>query len=128
MMAINSSEPGKFSDLQLRALSALVLSVLTIWITFKGGLIFHYFSLIISILVFWEYAKICQTRLPVKIAIVGVSFLLLSALAYDLASGFVSVILCLAGLVILTIWQKVTNGSYWAALGLFYSSGLFYCI
>jgi phosphatidate cytidylyltransferase len=102
-----SGQSKPLSNLQLRVISAVILAVVTLAVTWFGGLPFRLLAAGIAAAIFYEWAVMCRTsinglhQLVVAAMLVGVLFLLISgqaaatvliALAITLAAAIVHAI------------------------------------
>lgn len=120
-MSKADSHSGFFNqEFRLRVISAIVLAVLVLWITWIGGYTFNLLWAVITVAIFYEYCRICRSSLPSFIVLGGLAALLLTIASDLVASREQALWLAVASIFTLMIWEFVTNRSLWAAIGFVY--------
>ncbi|TGQ72680.1 MAG: phosphatidate cytidylyltransferase [Mesorhizobium sp.] len=111
------------SNLRLRVISAIVLAVATLGLTWFGGLPFRLFSAVISAAIFYEWARMSRPAEAVPLGFLPEVLLLvfLGALVAGLPASLLWLIL--AGLVAVTaIAAQLREAGQWDASGLAYAA------
>jgi len=113
---------GKYSELPMRIASAIVLAIFTLYATWKGGLTFSLLSLAASVLIFLEYRSITSAKLPLRVAIFCFGFLCILWASWFLQDIRNGIFICLAGLVVIGMWEYLIRKSLWGPLGILYAA------
>lgn len=113
---------GKYSELPMRIASAIVLAIFTLYATWKGGLTFSLLSLAASVLIFIEYRAIASAKLPLRVALFCFGFLCILWASWFLQDIKNGIFICVAGLVVIGLWEYVIRKSLWGPLGILYAA------
>lgn len=108
-------------ELKLRIISAIVMAVLVLFMTWIGGATFQLLWAAIALLIYNEFSNITKQAIPTMPKIIGAAFLLLVIAAYLTQQVTMSEALLIGGAVVLVIWEWVTSRTIFAALGLCYA-------
>lgn len=113
---------GKYSELPMRIASAIVLAIITLYATWVGGLTFSLLSLAASVLIFFEYRSITSKNLPFRVSLFVFGFLCILWASWFLQDIQTGILICLAGLIVIGLWEYIIRKSVWGALGMLYAS------
>ncbi|MDJ0614404.1 MAG: phosphatidate cytidylyltransferase [Rhizobiaceae bacterium] len=121
MSANASPEPFLNRELKLRIVSAIVLAVIVLFMTWIGGPTFQLLWAVAALLIFNEYSNITKTAMPAFPKLAGIGFLLLVIAAYLGGQLLGAEIILLIGFVLLALWEWISAKSIFAAIGLAYA-------
>jgi phosphatidate cytidylyltransferase len=113
------------SELQKRIVSAIVLAILALGATWIGGTVFTLFSVLIGLLIFYEWSTITGFSYRSRYTLFGWASLIvvLGQLILDgarLGAG-ISLYLLIGFTIVMALVAAVRKSSYWLAGGLFYA-------
>ena len=112
---------GRYSDLPLRILSAVVLAGFAIWCTWIGGKTFLLLSVVFSALIFFEFRGMVKTELPFRIAAAAAVLLLLLYASYLVERPGTGMFIVAGGAVLIALWEFVIRRSAWGSVALVYA-------
>jgi phosphatidate cytidylyltransferase len=113
---------AQLSNLQLRVVSAVVLAVAALWLTWLGGLPFRLLAVLIGAAIFYEWCAMSRTIANASYQLLTALFL--AAVLVALAAGMpaATVLLVLAGAMIASIVVGLIRGQgSWPTIGLGYA-------
>lgn len=116
---------GKYAELPLRILSALILAALVLYCTWAGGLVFRLFCSAAALLVFWEFWSMLALTLRRRFALFALAFLVLLLAAYGVGKPLTGIAFAAAGGLLLAAWEWVARRSLWGVTALVYSAAPF---
>ena len=123
---------GKYSDLPLRIVSALIVGGVAVYATWAGGLTFSLLVFVAAFFTFVEFRSITSKAMPVRIGFFAFGFLMLFCVSWlieDSQIVFFNVfIICLIGVAVLAAWEFLLAKSAWGALGLMYAATPFFAL
>ncbi len=126
-MNIKAKKPGT-GELQLRIVFGLLLAALGFFQTWLGGLAFQLFIGLISVLIYFEFRRICATAIPARIAFFTFAFLLLNIAAWLSKAYDTAIILTGFAFLSLWAWEALIKRTGWSAVGLVYALLPFFAI
>lgn len=112
---------GRYSDLPLRILSAVILAGFAIWCTWIGGKTFLLLSLVFSALIFLEFRAMVKTELPLRVAFAVAVLLVLLYASYLVERPSTGIFLVAAGAVLIALWEFVIGRTFWGSIALIYA-------
>ena len=115
-------------ELKLRIISAIVLAVIVLTITWIGGQTFTLLWAVAAFLILREFNRICTTKISFAhnlSAFIALFLIVASWLIGDKETAF---IIFTVGFVVLALWQFVFSRSIWAAFGLAYAALPFFAM
>jgi len=119
--ALPPGQPGGPSNLTLRVVSAIVLALLALGLTFLGGLPFRLFAAVLAALVFYEWTAMqpAESRIHeiVSWAVLAVFLLALLAGVSAPAALAILIVCCL----ITIVHSGFSGDSHWSAYGIAYA-------
>lgn len=115
-------KPGKYAELPLRILSALVLAAFVIYCTWRGGQTFLLLLVAGSLIVYWEFSMLTRASLPRRIALAGLGFLILLLVSHGLGRPETGIAIAAAGWLAILVWEIASRRSMWGAAGLLYAA------
>ena len=121
MNRVNAGEGRTVSELRLRVLSAILLGMIVLTITWIGGYTFSLLWSVIALAILFEYVRICGDAVPYSIRILGLMFLSLVVLAYHLNAPVSAEGLLGIAIVAIGAMELVIKKSVWGGAGLAYS-------
>lgn len=113
---------GKYSELPLRIASAIVLAIITLYATWVGGLTFSLLALAASVLIFFEYRSITSKKLPFRVSLFAFGFLCILWASWFLQNIQSGILIWLAGLIVISLWEYIIRKSMWGPLGMLYAT------
>ena len=117
----DSQKPSKHSELQLRIVFGLLLAAFAFFQTWLGGMAFQIFIAIIAVVMFFEYRRICNRSLPLRVAFMAVAFLALNIFAWMARAYDTAIVLAGFAFLALWAWEALIRRSAWGALGFAYA-------
>jgi phosphatidate cytidylyltransferase len=119
--------PRQLSDLKLRVISAVVLIVLVLALTFVGGLAYRLLGAAIAAAIFYEWSAMARTAANGRHLVIAA--LLLGAVLIALIAGYSAVVLfalLAVSVVVCAVDGRLGGHGSWAAFGIAYAglSGL----
>jgi phosphatidate cytidylyltransferase len=119
--------PRQLSDLKLRVISAVVLIVLVLALTFVGGLAYRLLGAAIAAAIFYEWSAMARTAAIGRHLVIAA--LLLGAVLIALIAGYSAVVLfalLAVSVVVCAVDGRLGGHGSWAAFGIAYAglSGL----
>ncbi len=121
MNADASEERFLNRELKLRIVSAIVLAVIVLFMTWIGGLTFQLLWAFIALFIFNEFSTITKSSMPMINRLAAIGFLLLVIAAYLSGKLLLAEGLLVLGVVLLAIWEWMSSRSVLAAIGLAYA-------
>ncbi|MEZ5871965.1 MAG: phosphatidate cytidylyltransferase [Nitratireductor sp.] len=119
---MNASAPVKAgSDLPLRALSAIVLVAVVLWVTWTGGLVFEALWALVSFLIYFEYQRMVGASAPRKLMVAGAALLIFSVILVIWQNGFDGLMLAATSAVAIGVVEMLIRRSFWVAGGMLYA-------
>ena len=112
---------GRYSDLPLRIISAVVLAGFAIWCTWIGGKTFLLLSIVFSALIFFEFRGMVKTELPWRVAIAVTVLLVLLYASYLVERPATGILLVAGGAVLIALWELVIGRTVWGSTALIYA-------
>lgn len=115
-------------ELKLRIISAIVLAVIVLTITWIGGQTFTLLWAVAAFFILKEFTSICgkSISIPQKMSSFAALFLIIAS--WLIGDRDTALILFAAGFVVLAIWQFIFSRSIWAACGLSYAALPFFAM
>ncbi|MCB1457414.1 MAG: CDP-archaeol synthase [Nitratireductor sp.] len=112
---------GRYSDLPLRIISAVVLAGFAIWCTWIGGKTFLLLSIVFSALIFFEFRGMVKTELPLRVAFAVAVLLVLLYASYLVDRPATGILLVAGGVVLIALWELVIGRTVWGSTALIYA-------
>lgn len=112
---------GRYSDLPLRILSAVVLAGFAIWCTWIGDKTFLLLSVVFSALIFFEFRGMVRTQLPLRVAVGAAILLVLLYASYLVGRQGTGMFLVAGGAVLVAVWEFVIRRTAWGSVALVYA-------
>lgn len=112
---------GRYSDLPLRIISAVVLAAFAIWCTWVGGKTFLLLSIVFSALIFFEFRGMVKTELPLRVAFAVTVLLVLLYASYLVERPATGILLVAGGAVLIALWELVIGRTVWGSTALIYA-------
>ncbi len=110
------------NEVLVRTVSALILGVLVLALTWTGGVPFRLLAVTIMLLLFYEWFRIVEKKhLSATDRIVGGVTMLATAVAIMITMPLLALACCLAGAIILTVLRRIEGHDLYAPLGLLYA-------
>jgi len=116
------------TELKLRIVSAVVLGVLVLWVTWVGGRTFSLLWAVAAILVMMEFSRISSAVMPIMPKFAAFAGLILSICAWIGGEQQIAFMIFIIGFVVLAGWEYLLRQSIWAATGLIYAGLPFFAI
>ena len=115
-------------ELVLRVVSAVILAVFALFVTWQGGYPFTLLCAVGAVLILTEYAKICSPSLPIHVKFAAFGTLLLAIAAVLTDQTIPGMIIVGIGVSVLSAWEWLIRKSVWGALGLLYAALPFFAM
>ncbi len=115
-------------ELKLRIISAIVLAVLVLAITWIGGQTFTLLWAVVAFLILREFNRICSKSMSVANRIASFIALLLIVASWLIGDRQTAIIMFCSGFIVLVFWQMFVSRSIWSALGLAYAALPFFAM
>ena len=115
-------------ELKLRIISAIVLAIIVLTITWIGGLTFTLFWAVVAILILWEFNRICSSKISFAQNIVSYISLLLIISPWIIGDYNIALIIFCVGIIVLGLWGYISNRSIWIACSLAYAALPFFAM
>ncbi len=116
------------AELKLRIISAVVLAVVVLLITWIGGKTFALLWALVAVLIFKEFTSITKASSSMRVRAVGFGFLILVLIAAFIEERTTSLYLLLGGTLLVVIWEWILNRSIWTGVGLIYAALPFFAM
>lgn len=128
----NKQSPEKKSvlsnELKLRIISAVVLAIIVLAITWIGGQTFTLLWAVAGILILREFNRICASRISFAHNIASFITLFLIIAAWMIGDHNIAFIIFGVGFVLLAVWQFIFSRNIWVACGLAYAALPFFAM
>ncbi|MEM7067391.1 MAG: phosphatidate cytidylyltransferase [Pseudomonadota bacterium] len=129
MTSDNSTKNKIFNhELKLRVISALILGIAVLAITWIGGYTFTLLWAVIAVAIYFEYVRICRSSVPRAHAIAGYVALFLIIGAWVTGNETTAYWMTLLLAVFMFVWEFVVRRSCWASVGLLYAAVPFFAM
>lgn len=115
-------------ELKLRIISAVILAVLVLAITWIGGQTFALLWAVVAFLILREFNRICSKSTSFANSAVSFITLFLIIGSWLIGDRQVAIVMFCIGFVVLALWQMFVNRSIWSALGLAYAALPFFAM
>jgi len=115
-------------ELKLRIISAIILAVIVLTITWIGGQTFAFLWAVIAFLILREFNRLCAASTPFSYRIVAFLALGLIIISWLIGDHKTALIIFAVGFVVLAFWQFMFSRSIWAAIGLAYAALPFFAM
>ena len=115
-------------ELKLRIISAVILAVLVLAITWIGGQTFTLLWAVVAFMILKEFNRMCSTSISLANNVVSFITLLLIVASWLIGDRQTAIIIFCIGFVVLASWQMFLNRSLWSALGLAYATLPFFAM
>ncbi len=110
------------NEVLLRTISALVLGVLVLALTFIGGVSFRVLAVAIMLLLFYEWFLIVAKKHLSGIDwLVGGVTMLATAVSIMTNLPLIAILCCMAGAIVLTVQRRIEGHDLYAPLGVLYA-------
>lgn len=117
------------NELLVRTLSAIVLGAVALTVTWIGGFAFRLFVVVVSLLVFFEWFRMVQTRmLSAAIWAVGAATMFAVSAALLFGASAIALPLVLSGAVVTALIRWWEGLDFWPAAGIVYASVFGVCL
>lgn len=115
-------------ELKLRIISAIVLAIIVLSITWIGGQTFTLLWAVIAFLILWEFNRICAQSLGTtkKLALYLALFLIVTS--WLIGDRSIAMAMFASSFIVFIIWEMFTNKTAWSALGLSYAALPFFAM
>ncbi len=121
-------KPVLSTELKLRILSAVVLAVLVVVMTWIGGQTFKLLWIVASLAIFIEYSRITGEAFGFAKRAAAFGFLILSMIAWFIQDYTSALMIFALGVATLLVWELIISRSAWAAGALVYSGMPFFAM
>jgi len=108
-------------ELKLRIISAIVLAIIVLFMTWIGGPTFQLLWAAVALFIYKEFSDITKAEMPLMPKFAGVGFLLLVIAAYIGGELFAAEVLLVVGASVLAAWEWLNKRSVLAAIALCYA-------
>ncbi len=115
-------------ELKLRIISAIVLAVIVLTITWIGGQTFVLLWAVAAFFILKEFTSICGKSISLSHKMVSFAALFLIIAAWLIGDRQTAFVLFVSGFAVLAIWQFIFSRSIWAACGLAYATLPFFAM
>jgi len=119
------STPARTSELAMRIASALALAALALSLLYVGGTSFAALCAVFAVLIALEFRAIVEARLSRELALAMLALLGLVIALWFGAGPEHSALALAGGVVVVAIWELLSQRSCWAAAGLAYGGSPF---
>ena len=109
-------------ELRLRIVSALVLALLALLMTWIGGQTYLLLWAVISFLIYYEFSRISAASMPFSTTVLGAGFLVLIVATNAIGNEPASHLILVAGCLGICALEFVLNRTVWSATGLVYAA------
>ena len=116
------------TELKLRIVSAIVLAVLVLAITWIGGQTFTLLWAVIAFLILREFNRICLKSTSFANRIASFIALILIVTSWLIGDRQTAIVLFCGGFIVLAVWEMVVRRSMWSVLGLAYAALPFFAM
>jgi phosphatidate cytidylyltransferase len=123
-----TKKPLMSQELKLRIVSAIVLAVIVLSITWIGGQTFTLLWAVAALLILREYNRICSTKISFVHNLASFVALFLIIAAWMIGEQETALIMFGVGFVVLALWQIVFSQTIWSACGLAYAALPFFAM
>lgn len=115
-------------ELKLRIISAVILAVLVLAITWIGGQTFTLLWAIVAFMILKEFNRMCSKSISLASNVVSFITLFLIVASWLIGDRQIAIIMFCIGFVVLAFWQMFVSRSIWSALGLAYAALPFFAM
>ena len=115
-------------ELKLRIISAVILAIIVLSITWIGGQTFTLLWAVAGFLILREFNRICSTKIPFIYNLFSFITLFLIIAAWLIGERETAFIIFGVGLIALAVWQFIFSRSIWIACGLAYAALPFFAM
>lgn len=123
-----STKPMMSQELKLRIISAIILAILVLAITWIGGQTFTLLWAVIAFLILFEFNRMCAKSMSFANRITAFIALILIVASWLIGDRQTAIVLFCSGFIVLALWQMFISRSMWAALGLAYAALPFFAM
>ena len=116
------------NELKLRIISALVLGIFVLFVTWLGGPTFELLCVLVSLLIFYEFSAIIDSVVPKLQRYCALIFLILVLVAAYSDSIPTALMILGAGVLLVAAWELVANRTIWSPVLLAYSALPFFAM
>ena len=124
----NPSKTFLNQELKLRIISAIILAVIVLAITWIGGQTFTLLWAVAAFLILREFNRISSASTPFMHRAVSFAVLALIVISWLIGERDTALIIFCAGFVVLAVWQYIFSRAIWASLGLCYAALPFFAM
>ncbi len=115
-------------ELKLRIISAIILAVIVLVITWIGGQTFTLLWAVAAFLIMREFNRICATKMSFSYNLASFITLFLIIASWLIGERDTAFIIFAVGFLVLAAWQFIFGRNIWAACGLAYSALPFFAM
>ncbi len=115
-------------ELKLRVMSALVLGVVTLVLTWVGGYPFVLLVAVAAIAILFEYNRMCGALIPVHVFYSGFAALLIVIFAWFAGLDFAAFCMASAAAIVLAVWEIMDRRTIWSPIGFAYATLPFFAM
>lgn len=108
-------------ELKLRIISAVVLGIIVLLITWIGGQTFALLWAVIAFLILREFNRICRQSMPISINIFSYLLLALVVVAWLSGERYTAFGMYCIGMIVFSFWEYITNKTAWSPIALSYA-------
>lgn len=116
------------TELKLRIVSAVVLGTAVLFMTWIGGQTFDLLCAVAGVAILWEFSGITKQEMPQTTKLAAFAFLMLSIAAWMIGNHGTALMIAAGGSLLLLLWERITNQTHWAAIGLIYAITPFFAM
>ncbi len=121
MPEINSQTNGKYAELPVRILSAVVLAAFALFCTWMGDETFALLAIALSLVVFYEFRQMTRSQLPFLVSLFALVFLILLFGSYFVGRQSSGIAIIVLAALVLMAWEWVRQKSTWGGILLLYA-------
>lgn len=116
------ADTGFFNaELKLRIVSAVILAVLVLWVTWIGGYTFELFWAVVGLLVFYEFTRIVSDRISIPLRLVAAIMLLIVFAAWFTIDKTTAYMMAAVSFSTIATWESLTKRSFWVPMAMVYA-------
>lgn len=115
-------------ELKLRIISAIILALLVLAITWIGGQTFTLLWAVIAFLILREFNRMCAKSMSLANSMAAFIALLLIVGSWLIGDRQTAIVMFCSGFIVLALWQMFVSRAIWSALGLAYASLPFFAM
>lgn len=116
------------NELKLRIISAVILAVVVLAITWIGGQTFTLLWAVVAFLILREFNRMCAKSLPFANSAAAFITLFLIVASWLIGDRQTAIVMFCSGFIVLALWQMFVSRSIWSALGLAYAALPFFAM